>query len=86
VVHHLGPYAELQEVTNRLLNEFTRHPGLINVDSDLKLNKPEIAVAIDRERAADWRRRSKRDRPHAGNHARRPAGDPLQAATASSTT
>ncbi len=30
-----------------------KNPGLTNVDTDLKLNKPELSVAVDREKAAD---------------------------------
>jgi multidrug efflux pump len=30
-----------------------RHPGLQGVDTDLRLNKPEIRIEIDRQRAAD---------------------------------
>ena len=53
VVITSASYAELQGVTNRLLGEFAKNPGLTNVDTDLKLNKPELSVAVDRERAAD---------------------------------
>jgi len=53
VVITSASYAELQGITNRLLGEFAKNPGLTNVDTDLKLNKPELAVAVDRERAAD---------------------------------
>ncbi len=28
------------------------YPGLSNIDSDLKLNKPQLSVDIDREKAA----------------------------------
>ena len=53
VVITSASYAELQGVTDRLLGEFAKNPGLTNVDTDLKLNKPELSVAVDRERAAD---------------------------------
>lgn len=53
VVITSASYAELQDVSNRLLGEFAKNPGLTNVDTDLKLNKPELSVAVDRERAAD---------------------------------
>src|SRR5574343_780295 len=46
-------YEELQQVTNQLLGEISKNPGLTNVDTDLKLNKPELSVAVDRDRAAD---------------------------------
>ena len=59
----------------------------VNVDTDLKLNKPR---AEDRPRPRQGRRSSGVEvddrRPHAGDHARRPPGHALQARTASSTT
>src|SRR3546814_15417177 len=33
--------------------EAEKFPGLINLDSDLRLNKPQIEVDVDRERVAD---------------------------------
>ena len=48
-----APYAELQEVTDAFLAEAGKNPGLTNVDTDLKLNKPELAIEVDREKAAD---------------------------------
>lgn len=46
-------YADLQKVTNQFLGELAKNPGLQNVDTDLKLNKPQLAVQIDRDKAAD---------------------------------
>ncbi len=46
-------YEELQQVTNQFLEEVRKNPGLTNVDTDLRLNKPELAVHVNRERAAD---------------------------------
>ena len=43
----------MQQVIAPLLAELQRDPRLQGVDSDLKLNKPEIKVRIDRDRAAD---------------------------------
>jgi multidrug efflux pump len=37
----------------RVLAEAAAWPGLINVDSDLRLNKPQVQVEVDRERVAD---------------------------------
>ncbi|MCX8146425.1 MAG: efflux RND transporter permease subunit [Azovibrio sp.] len=48
-----APYAELQQVTQRFLEEIRKNPGLTNVDTDLRLNKPELSVSVNRERAAD---------------------------------
>ncbi|NBO02763.1 MAG: efflux RND transporter permease subunit [Betaproteobacteria bacterium] len=47
------PYDKLQATVAPFLAEMQRHPGLQGVDVDLKLNKPEIKIEIDRQRAAD---------------------------------
>lgn len=46
-------YAELQTLVDRLMQKMTSNPGFINVDSDLKLNKPQLNVTINRDKAAD---------------------------------
>ena len=46
-------YEELQGVTNQFLAELAKNPGLTNVDTDLKLNKPELSVKVKRDQAAD---------------------------------
>ncbi|MDP3936774.1 MAG: efflux RND transporter permease subunit [Deltaproteobacteria bacterium] len=49
-----GPnLSELAQINGAVLGEAFGIPGLINVDSDLKLNKPELEVEIDRNRASD---------------------------------
>ena len=53
VVVSSDPYDKLQQVVQPLLRELQGWQGLQGVDSDLRLNKPEIKVAVDRERAAD---------------------------------
>lgn len=47
------PYDKLQATVAPFVAEMQRHPGLQGVDVDLKLNKPEIKIEIDRQRAAD---------------------------------
>jgi len=44
---------ELGEVTSGILEEVRGLPGLVNVDSDLRLSNPEVEVVFDRERAED---------------------------------
>jgi len=34
-------------------DELAQNPGFVQVDTDLRLNKPEIRLEVDRERAAD---------------------------------
>ncbi len=46
-------YAELQTMVDALLAKAAKFPGLINVDSDLKLNKPQLKVMLDRDKAAN---------------------------------
>ncbi|MGE0119405.1 MAG: efflux RND transporter permease subunit [Dongiaceae bacterium] len=53
VVQTTGTYEELQALTNKLLAEVSKNPGIVNPDTDLKLNKPEIKVRVNREKAAD---------------------------------
>ncbi|WKB53717.1 efflux RND transporter permease subunit [Eleftheria terrae] len=46
-------YDNLNQVAQKFLAEMARNPGLVQPDSDLRLNKPEIFIDVDRERAAD---------------------------------
>jgi multidrug efflux pump len=45
-------YEELDGKVERLLARARRNPGLANLDSDLKLNKPQLAVHVDRDKVA----------------------------------
>ncbi|MCG6875717.1 MAG: efflux RND transporter permease subunit, partial [Betaproteobacteria bacterium] len=53
VVVTSGSYEELDEAVGRIVAEAQKNPGLQNVDTDLRLNKPEFKVQVDRDRAAD---------------------------------
>lgn len=53
VIQTSESYEKLKEYVDRLLAEASGNPGLINLDSDLRLNKPQIEIAVDRERVAD---------------------------------
>lgn len=46
------PYSVLERAVEQLMAAARRNPGLLNLDTDLKLNKPQITVEIDREKAA----------------------------------
>jgi multidrug efflux pump len=46
-------YDELAVHTERLLDAMRENPGFISPDTDLKLTLPELAVEVDRDRAAD---------------------------------
>lgn len=46
------PYDVLQRAVDQMLAGARQNPQLQNLDSDLKLNKPQLRVTIDREKAA----------------------------------
>lgn len=46
-------YQELDQVVGQLLTKARAFPGLAFVDSDLKLNKPQLAVEVKRDKIAD---------------------------------
>ncbi len=45
-------YEELNEAVNIIMGEASKLGYLINLDTDLKLNKPQLDIHIDRERAS----------------------------------
>lgn len=45
-------YAELNTAVEALMAKVREYPGLANPDSDLKLNKPQLRVDINRDKAA----------------------------------
>ena len=53
VIQSSESYRKLEEYVETLLAEAETFPGLTNLDSDLRLNKPQIEVDLDRERVAD---------------------------------
>jgi multidrug efflux pump len=53
VLQSSSSYDELNEVANSLVAKLRDNPGFADLDTDLRLNKPEIEVTIDRERVAD---------------------------------
>jgi multidrug efflux pump len=53
VVTTSDSYQNLAQVVRSLQEEMAKNPGLISVDTDLRLNKPEFRMEVDRERVAD---------------------------------
>jgi multidrug efflux pump len=45
-------YEELEKMVDRMMARARRNPGLVNLDSDLKLNKPQLTVELDRDKVA----------------------------------
>jgi len=46
-------YPELQQIVDRFLEEMRKFPGAQNLQTDLRLNTPEVRVNIDRDKLAD---------------------------------
>ena len=46
-------YQNLSVQLRQFLDEVAKNPGIISVDTDLRLNKPELKIDVDREKAAD---------------------------------
>ncbi len=46
-------YATLDSYVDKLMDAARSYPGIVNLDSDLRLNKPQIEVEVNRERVAD---------------------------------
>ena len=46
-------YQNLSQVVRSFQDELAKNPGFVQVDTDLRLNKPELKMEVDRERAAD---------------------------------
>jgi multidrug efflux pump len=53
VIQTSDSYENLNRVTRQMLDEIAKNPGIQSVDVDLRLNKPELRIDIDREKAAD---------------------------------
>jgi len=53
VVMSQVPYAELQRTVDRYLDEVRKYPGVQNLQTDLRLNTPEVRVAINRDKLSD---------------------------------
>ena len=47
------PYAELQRMVDRFLDEVSKFPGALNLQTDLRLNTPEVRVSINRDKLGD---------------------------------
>ena len=43
----------LQGYAKKVINEFSRLPGIVDVDTSLEMGKPELRIYIDRDKAAD---------------------------------
>ena len=53
VIQTSGTYQDLQGHVDKVLERIQDNPALSNIDTDLKLNKPEFTIEMDRARVAD---------------------------------
>lgn len=53
VIQTSDSYENLNAVTSAFMAEIAKNPGIVGPDVDLRLNKPELRIEVNRERAAD---------------------------------
>jgi multidrug efflux pump len=53
VIMSQAPFEVLQRYVDALIAEAAKNPGLQNLDSDLRLDKPELKVSVNREKISD---------------------------------
>jgi multidrug efflux pump len=53
VIQTTQTYEQLEEMVGRFMARIGEYPGLANLDTDLKLNKPQLKVKVDRDKVAD---------------------------------
>lgn len=53
VVVSSEPYEEINQVVQAIVADMQKNPGFQAPDTDLRLNRPELRVAVDRDKAAD---------------------------------
>jgi multidrug efflux pump len=53
VIQTSDSYENLNRVTRQFLDEMAKNPGIVQPDVDLRLNKPELRIEVDRDKAAD---------------------------------
>ena len=52
VIQTSRPYDELEQMVETLMNKARDYPGLVDLDTDLRMNSPQLDIAVDREKAA----------------------------------
>ncbi len=53
VIQTSDSYQNLNAVVRQMLDEIAKNPGIQSPNVDLRLNKPELRIEVDREKAAD---------------------------------
>ena len=55
VIQSSASYEELNALAQKLVEKLKDNPGLTDLDTDMRLNKPEVEIKIDRNRVAALR-------------------------------
>ncbi|MDB5891873.1 MAG: acriflavin resistance protein [Polaromonas sp.] len=53
VIQTSDSYQNLNLVVRQMLDEIAKNPGIVSPDVDLRLNKPELRIEVERDKAAD---------------------------------
>jgi multidrug efflux pump len=53
VIQTSDSYQNLNVVVRQMLDEMAKNPGIVSPDVDLRLNKPELRIEVERDKAAD---------------------------------
>ena len=53
VIQTSDSYANLSTVVSQLQGEMAKNPGIVSPDVDLRLNKPELRIEVERDKAGD---------------------------------
>ena len=53
VIQTSDSYQNLNQLTRQLMDEVAKNPGILSPDVDLRLNKPELRIEVDRVKAAE---------------------------------
>ena len=53
VIQTSDTYQNLNVVLRKMLDEMAKNPGIVSPDVDLRLNKPALRIAVQRDKAAD---------------------------------
>ena len=53
VIQTSDSYQNLNAVVRQMLDEIAKNPGIVSPDVDLRLNKPELRIEVERDKAAD---------------------------------
>ncbi len=53
VIQTSDSYQNLNAVTRQMMDEIAKNPGILSPDVDLRLNKPELRIEVDRTKTAE---------------------------------